>query len=71
MSDYRAIDADALAEELKTITDALSEESLSNDAEVAVDEALGNINSLIRSFDDPVELRDTECGYHLRVDSDK
>lgn len=58
MTNFRAVDAEELVEQLAEITDVLNDADLSDEQERRADEAMREINGLLQGFDQPVTIRD-------------
>ncbi len=67
MTDYRAIDVDKLTDELADMVEAVQDAQTLSEVDNVIDDHVANINGIIRSFDDPIEIRDRDDGFHVIV----
>lgn len=58
MSDYRAIDAEALRVQLSRLAGVIDDADVSDEQIADAEDAMSEINELIHGFDQPVEIRD-------------
>lgn len=71
MTDYTAIDREQLIEHLSELSRHVSESSIDETYAERIDGELSEINSLIHSFDKPIQIEDRAGGYNIVVQSDE
>ena len=68
MSEYRAIDTEALREQLGTIAQAINEGGIEREHEETIDAAFSEINSIINGFNQPIHIRDRNDSFEVIIE---
>ena len=67
MTDFRAIDADELHEQLSEAATILQNADLTDEQETELDQIFGDINGLCHRFNKPIEIRDRGDSFDIIV----
>ena len=67
MSDYTAIDREALKGELSTISDILESADLTEKEKEEIGGSLTEINSILHSISQPIRIEDRSDGFEIVV----
>lgn len=70
MTDYKAINANELVDQLHEITTTLEDADLTAQERETIEDAMSEINGIIHGFDSPISIRDRQDGFEVVVTND-